>query len=58
LDRVVSQLPAAASQRIHFLALSPMGSAGYGADSHPNRAQSKINAAELSAFLSKLMTWR
>ena len=58
LDRVVNQLPAAASQRIHFLALSPMGSAGYGADSHPNRAQSEINAAELSAFLSKLMAWR
>jgi len=58
LDRVVSQLRAKAAGRIHFLALSPITSSGYGADYHPNQAQSKINAAELSAFLSDLMKWR
>mgnify|MGYP001550259749 CR=1 FL=1 len=58
LDRVVGQLHAQASERVHFLALSPMGSAGYGADSHPNRAQSEINSAELTTYLSDLMKWR
>ena len=57
LDRVISQLHAEASERVHFLVLSPIGSGGYGADYHPNRAQSKINAAELTAYLSNLMAW-
>lgn len=58
LDRVVSHLSADDSERVHFLELSPQGSVGFGADYHPNRAQSKINAAELATFLSDLMEWR
>jgi hypothetical protein len=58
LTRIVSQLSAEAAGRVHFLELSPSGNVGYGADYHPNRAQSKINAAELTAFLSDLMGWR
>ena len=58
LDRVRGQLTAEAAPRIHFLALSAQGSVGLGADYHPNRAQSEINARELTAFLRELMAWK
>ncbi len=58
LQNVVNQVSGETSSRVHFLALSPQGAVGSGADYHPNRAQSKINAAELTAFLSRLMNWR
>lgn len=58
LDRVIAALEKVSAERIHFLELSPQGSLGYGADYHPNVAQSQVNAAELTAFLSELMGWK
>lgn len=58
LDRVIRERSTEESRRVHFLALSPQGGVGLGADYHPNRAQSRINAAELTAFLAQLMDWR
>lgn len=58
LDRVLGALRGDAAARIHFLALTPQGSVGLGADYHPNRAQSEINARELTAFLRDLMGWK
>jgi len=46
-----------ASKRVHYFALTPQGASGYGADYHPSRAQSRISADELTAFLSGLMNW-
>lgn len=57
LDRVVAHLRKTAANRVHFFELSPQGRLGFGADHHPNRAQSQINAAELTAYLSDLMGW-
>jgi hypothetical protein len=58
LFRIIGQLSGKYANRVHFLELSPQGSAGHGADYHPNRAQSEISAIELTAFLSDLMDWR
>jgi lysophospholipase L1-like esterase len=58
LHAAIRQLGAAAAPRVHYFALSAQGAHGYGADSHPSRAQSRINAGELTAFLSRLMDWR
>ncbi len=58
LDSVIANLSAEAASRVHFLALSAQGTVGLGADYHPNRAQSEINAAELTGFLRELMDWR
>lgn len=58
LDAVVRELGGRAAGRVHFLALSAQGSVGLGADYHPNRAQSEINARELTTFLADLMGWR
>lgn len=44
--------------RLHYFALSQQRDGGYGADYHPNRAQSKISADELTPFLAQLMNWR
>ncbi len=58
LGRVVSRLTKDAPGRVHYFELSAEGKVGYGADYHPNRAQSKINARELTAYLRRLMGWR
>ncbi len=58
LQRVVATLQESEPDRVNFIELSAQGELGYGADYHPNQAQSKVNAAELSAFLSDLMDWR
>lgn len=58
LNAVRDGLSANDRPRVHFLALSPQGSVGLGADYHPNRAQSRINAAELASFLRQLMGWQ
>ena len=57
LDRVLAHLEKTAPGRASFLWLSPEGKAGYGADYHPSRRQSEINAAELTKYLSGLMGW-
>jgi len=58
LTLVVNQLSKAFPERVSYFELSAQGSVGLGADYHPNRAQSKINAAELSKSLSDLMGWK
>lgn len=58
LETVANALSEAAPGRVHFFKLSPQGGVGFGADWHPNRAQSEINAAELTTFLRDLMDWR
>lgn len=57
LSEITRQLSVAAAGRVHFFALGAQGSVGFGADSHPNRAQSKISARELTADLRQLMGW-
>ncbi|MDQ8201836.1 SGNH/GDSL hydrolase family protein [Pelagicoccus sp. SDUM812003] len=57
LESVLAKITPIAPDRISFLELSAQGSVGFGASYHPNRAQSRINAAELTAFLSDLMGW-
>ncbi len=58
IHRVLSQLKEVEPDRVHFKELSPQGSLGFGASYHPNRAQSKLNAEELSRYLSDLMDWK
>ncbi|MBE2216191.1 MAG: SGNH/GDSL hydrolase family protein [Opitutaceae bacterium] len=58
LDRVRAQLSPEVAPRVHFLALTAQGSVGLGADYHPNRAQSEINARELTTYLRELMGWK
>ena len=58
LARVEIAVSEKAPGRVHSFKLSPQGELGFGADYHPNRAQSKRNAEELRAFLSELMDWR
>jgi lysophospholipase L1-like esterase len=58
LHAALAKLDAESLRRIHYFELSAQGAHGYGADSHPNRAQSRINAGELTAFLADLMNWR
>ncbi len=57
LDRTVVRLEAYAPGRVNFFELSAQGGVGYGADWHPNKAQSVINAVELTTYLSGLMNW-
>jgi lysophospholipase L1-like esterase len=57
LQKVLAGLRAKHGDRVNFLELSAQGELGYGADSHPNRRQSKRNAAELTAYLRGLMGW-
>jgi len=57
LQKVLSALSADHKDRVSFLELSAQGRLGYGADSHPNRRQSRHNATELTAYLRKLMGW-
>ena len=58
LHDAIARLGDTESKRVHFLELSSQGKVGFGADYHPNRAQSGINAGELTAFLADLMNWR
>ncbi len=58
LDSALHRLNADQLNRVHFLAFSPQGAHGYGADYHPNKAQSEITAAELTTYLADLMNWR
>ncbi|HTL66350.1 MAG TPA: SGNH/GDSL hydrolase family protein [Lacunisphaera sp.] len=58
LDAALHRLKADELQRVHYLAFSPQGAHGYGADYHPNKAQSEITADELTTFLADLMNWR
>ncbi len=55
--RVLAQLKEVEPERVHFKELSPQGALGFGASYHPNLAQSKVNAEELSSYLSDLMNW-
>jgi len=57
LQKVLSALSATHRDRASYLELSAQGELGFGADSHPNRRQSKRNAAELTAYLRKLLGW-
>ena len=43
--------------RVSLLVLTAQGEFGFGASWHPDRKQSQRNAAELTAYLSKLMGW-
>jgi len=58
LKRIQYSLGEKYPNRVTLFALSPQGEVGYGADYHPNREQSRRNAAELTAYLAKLMDWR
>jgi lysophospholipase L1-like esterase len=58
LGKVLEQLKTVAPGRVNYFELSAQGKVGLGADYHPNIEQSKINAAELSAYLSNLMGWK
>ena len=58
LHKAIGQLDGEAAQRVRYFELSAQGAVGLGADSHPNRPQSRINADELTAYLRNLMDWR
>lgn len=58
LHRVVDTLSKEVPNRVHFFELTAQGKVGLGADYHPNRAQSQINARELTAYLARLMGWQ
>jgi len=58
LSRVVEQVNTDHPGQAHYLKLSAQGAHGFGADWHPNEAQSRINADELTAYLSHLMDWQ
>lgn len=57
LQDIQSQLSQESPNRVHYFELSAQGTVGWGADWHPNQDQSKINAAELTAFLRDIMDW-
>ena len=57
LALVVTQLNEFAPNRVSYFELGAQGSVGYGADYHPNVAQSQINADELSKHVATLMDW-
>lgn len=57
LDRIETSLAEKFAGRVSVLVLSAQGEFGFGASWHPNRRQSQCNAAELTAYLSKLMEW-
>lgn len=58
LKRVQDSLTKKYPGRIEFFTLSHQGEVGFGASYHPNREQSRRNAAELTTYLAKLMEWR
>ena len=58
LDRVLSNLQEVDADRVNFVELSAQGAVGFGASYHPNQAQSRINADELTSYLSDLMGWK
>ncbi|MEO1450219.1 MAG: lipase, partial [Bacteroidota bacterium] len=57
LDRVLAYRAASGDTRVHRLDLSTQGELGYGCDWHPNVAQQRQNATELTAFVQQLMSW-
>lgn len=57
LHRVLATLPPKLAARTSCFELTAQGSLGFGADWHPNRAQSQRNAAELIPHLRQLMGW-
>ena len=57
LDRIETSLVEKFAGRVSVLVLSAQGEFGFGASYHPNRKQSQRNAAELTAYLAKLMGW-
>lgn len=58
LDSAIHRLKSDQLVRVHLLSFSPQGAHGYGADYHPNQAQSEITAGELTTYLADLMHWR
>ena len=58
LQRVQDSLAKSYPGRITFFTLSHQGEVGFGASYHPNREQSRRNAAELTDYLAKLMNWQ
>ncbi|HVT72400.1 MAG TPA: SGNH/GDSL hydrolase family protein [Lacunisphaera sp.] len=57
VDAALHRLRAEEMRRVHYLAFSPQGAHGYGADYHPNRAQAEITAGELTTYLANLLDW-
>ena len=57
LDRMEGPLSEQFAGRVSLLVLTAQGEFGFGASWHPDRKQSQRNAAELTAYLSKLMGW-
>ncbi len=57
LHQIVATLSEEHPDRVHYFELSAQGALGFGADYHPNRAQSRQNAEELTAYLADLMNW-
>lgn len=57
LHRVQALFPPELAKRVSILELTAQGPLGFGADWHPNRAQSQLNATELTAYLRQLMGW-
>lgn len=58
LDKVVAEMKAGGDNNIYRFDLTPQtGSLGYGAAWHPSMRQHRKMAAELTAYLKKLMNW-
>jgi lysophospholipase L1-like esterase len=57
LQQVKAALDPQFPGRVTAFMLSAQGQLGYGASYHPNRAQSRRNADELTAYLRQLMGW-
>ncbi len=58
LQRIVESANAPLpNARVFHFEMTPQGSLGHGADWHPSKAQAKLNAEELTAYLQDLMHW-
>ncbi|MFL5729488.1 MAG: SGNH/GDSL hydrolase family protein [Cytophagaceae bacterium] len=57
LKAVITQMNDKGDNKVYMFSLSPQGSLGYGCDWHPNVAQHKKNAAELTAFIKTKTGW-
>ena len=57
LKSVIGQVNEKGDKKVYSFSLSAQGSLGYGCDWHPNIAQHKKNAGELTAFIKEKVGW-
>jgi lysophospholipase L1-like esterase len=57
IKSVIRQMDVKEDKKVYTFSISSQGSLGYGCDWHPNIAQHKKNAAELTAFIKEKVGW-